>query len=226
MSAKNAIQSGLTRVGPHLPRRAPAWFSGVANFLATGQLLADLGMQIPLRVAHRDELFSQALPYMGGAAVYCEFGVYAGDSMRWWSHSLTEPASRLYGFDSFQGLPAGWTEGAGLGHFDTGGQPPAISDARIQWVKGLFDATIPGFSIGDRSRLFVNVDCDIYASTVTVLDWAEKNVQIGDFVYFDEFHERGHEQLAFLEFVRRTGWRFDVVGAARALNFLLLRRTI
>lgn len=37
--------------------------------------------------------------------LYLEFGVYKGESLRYWARELKHPDSKLHGFDSFEGLP-------------------------------------------------------------------------------------------------------------------------
>ncbi|MBV8139332.1 MAG: hypothetical protein JO121_27440 [Deltaproteobacteria bacterium] len=37
--------------------------------------------------------------------LYLEFGVFEGNSVRYWSKLLENPGSMLHGFDSFEGLP-------------------------------------------------------------------------------------------------------------------------
>jgi hypothetical protein len=110
-----------------------------------------------------------------------------------------------YGFDSFEGLPKEtyegnakyatmqkgvWAEGAyhiaaafgdkvGSELYDALTAYVEIPPANVQWIKGFYDKTLDS---GTRTRhgmrnpvLFVDVDCDLYSSAKTVLDWLFEN---------------------------------------------------
>ncbi|MEM7625354.1 MAG: hypothetical protein AAF333_06985 [Planctomycetota bacterium] len=74
--------------------------------------------------------------------LFLEFGVFEGNSIRRWAGLNTHPDSRFVGFDSFEGLPIPWRQRP-AGHFSTNGQPPAIDDPRVGFVKGWFHQTVP-----------------------------------------------------------------------------------
>ena len=80
--------------------------------------------------------------------------------------------------------------------------------------KGWFDRTLPDFleQQTDAVRL-INIDCDIYSSTKTVLDLLAPRIQPGSVLVFDEYignqHWREDEYKAFQEVVARYGWRYE-----------------
>jgi hypothetical protein len=112
----------------------------------------------------------------------------------------------------------------GSGAYSTEGRLPDIADPRVQFFKGLFEETLPSYSAPPAERVFVNVDCDLYSSATTVLDWAEPLLRPGSYLYFDEFSNRAHELRAFSEFLDRTGLAFTLVGATRTLAQVLFQR--
>ena len=122
----------------------------------------------------------------GNAPLYLEFGVYRGDSLRWWLENLTTPSARFIGFDSFQGLPHYWIDGYEKGHFAT--SLPEFSDKRAELVVGLFDETLPQFELPISDRILVNFDADLYTSIQCVLNRIGPDLRPRDLIYFDEFH--------------------------------------
>src|ERR1700734_1014510 len=58
------------------------------------------------KYANRAQMYSAINERRANWALsYLEFGVWRGESLELWSHINTNPASRFYGFDSFEGLP-------------------------------------------------------------------------------------------------------------------------
>ncbi|OJZ72662.1 hypothetical protein BRW65_16565 [Mycobacterium paraffinicum] len=153
-------------------------------------------------------------------ALYLEFGVFDGGSMRWWSQHLPHTEARLIGFDTFEGLPQDWRPGLGAGHFAVGGEPPKIDDARVSFVVGWFDDSLPKFEIPEHDQLIINVDCDVYSSAATVLSWAEPFLKPGTLIYFDEFPDRDHEMRAFKELMARSPREFRPLATARGHHWL------
>jgi len=166
----------------------------------------------------RNEIFDLIGNDVANAKVlYLEFGVYEGDSIRYWSKLLKNPASILHGFDSFEGLPENWDKRHPKGRFSTGGILPEISDARVRFFKGWFNQTLPEYSLPEHEKLVINMDADLYTSTKYVLEGLGERIEIGSWVYFDEFSDWQHEFRAFREFVRDTGMRFRAFAAS--VNF-------
>ena len=141
----------------------------------------------------------------GGLAL--EFGVFSGTTLK----IIAEKRDgKVYGFDSFEGLPEAWRSGFPTGAFAVD-QLPVVEGAEL--VKGWFDATLPKFlEENDGVIDFLHVDCDLYSSTKTILDLAGSRLRPGSIVMFDEYFNYGgwqqHEYKAWMEYVERTGIRF------------------
>jgi len=80
--------------------------------------------------------------------LYLEFGVFEGESIKYFAAIHNNPLSKLVGFDTFEGLPEDWNEfsrSLASKTFSTGGKTPAMDDNRVSFVKGLFQDTLPAF---------------------------------------------------------------------------------
>jgi hypothetical protein len=161
----------------------------------------------------------------GGDIVYLEFGVRAGVSISAAAERL--PASaKLYGFDTFTGLPDGWVCSGGLsGKVNRIRAPgemavenlPDISDRRIILIKGLIQDTLPTIiPMLFGKRLFINIDTDTYTAALYVLAMLHPYIKAGDVVYFDEFVDSLNEYAAFNDYVRSFYMRdrFNPIGRA------------
>jgi O-methyltransferase len=133
---------------------------------------------------------------------YFEFGVDDGESFRWWLQHLTNPSSRFFGFDSFEGLPEDWGK-LKKGSFSHNGNMPVITDSRAQLIKGWFADTVPVFltDYHPANKKLILMDADLYSSTITVLKAIAPYLQAGDFIMFDEFFAPQHEFKAWIEFL-------------------------
>ena len=208
------MRRSLLAIGRRLSASTFASLRTVLGWLELGRWLADQpGAPGPPRLfASKYELFDYALTRLKGArTLYLEFGVYEGESLRWWAEHLTDPSSRLVGFDSFEGLPEDWRPGHGVGRFRTAGPPP-IEDSRVSYVVGWFDDTLPDYKPPEHDRLVVNIDCDLYSSALTVLAWVEPHLRPGTLVYFDELIDSHHEMRAFLESLAKSGRHVTPLG--------------
>ena len=118
----------------------------------------------------------------GGLAL--EFGVYRGSTLR--TIAAHRADGRVYGFDTFTGLPETWRAGFTTGAFDDVGEPPDVPGAEL--VVGLFDDTVHAFLAGHPGPVdFLHVDSDLYSSAVTVLEAVGPRLRAGSIVLFDEF---------------------------------------
>ncbi len=133
---------------------------------------------------------------------YLEFGVATGESFRAWLGLSRHAGSRFFGFDSFEGLPEDWQADSPKGAYSTLGQVPQVDDPRATFVKGLFQQTVDGFSLGfkPQNRLVLHMDADLYSSTLYVLMALNRHISPGTLILFDEFTARGFtDEYAALE---------------------------
>lgn len=142
---------------------------------------------------------------------YLEFGVRGGDTFRnailaagqgYRSSPQRRFPGRFIAFDSFAGLPA-------AASMDEPGNPYAPGDFAasrqsfernlgrllslhpIEVVAGWFEETLveaTAARLDLRRAAFVNVDCDLYESTVPVLEFVTPLLQNGTIVYFDDWY--------------------------------------
>jgi len=150
-------------------------------------------------------------------ALYLEFGVFRGRTIRYWSTKLRNPDARLHGFDSFEGLPEDWGPHT-KGTFGVSGKLPEIADSRVQFFKGWFDQVLPNYSVPDHDVLILIMDADMYTSTAYVLRHLRPYIRRGTFIYFDELNHVEDEPKAFHEFMEASSLRFKPVCADKALN--------
>ncbi len=128
--------------------------------------------QICFPRGQKKSLYDLAAERLGtGPVTYFEFGVHEGWSFRQIASRFTNPDSRLYGFDSFEGLPEAWRQNKDRGHFSTSGQLPEISDPRATFIKGWFQNTVPAFLSRQPvyNTVLVHFDADLYSSTLFLM---------------------------------------------------------
>lgn len=220
------LKRGLGYIGARCPGNALPKLNSVVNYLWLGNWMHAKGLDIPRRVASREQVFRVAAEEICDRIVlYLEFGVYRGDSMRIWSRLLQNPASRLHGFDSFEGLPESWDLDAPKGYFATDGAVPVIADSRVSFFKGRFHESLARYALPAHDQLVVNFDADLFSSTKIALDFLKPHISFGDYLYFDEFPSREHELKAFDEFLSETGYTFRTVVASRSCSHVLFQCT-
>ncbi len=153
------------------------------------------------RFASRDLLFEAALATLPPDAnpMYLEFGVFRGDSLRWWVDHVKAARASFAGFDTFQGLPEDWTPDSPKGTYSTDGELPRIADARCNLVVGLIQRTLPGFLRDHpvRHPLVVHFDADLYSAALFTLVTLAPLFQSGDILMLDEFGDHVNEFRAF-----------------------------
>lgn len=212
----------LVAAGSRLTPRALTRLSRALGALDQGHWFAKTGRHVP-NLKDRFAVFDVALERVHGSQpLYLEFGVYRGRTMRYWSSTLQTPGAHFVGFDSFEGLPEDWQTGAGRGSFSVG-TPPAIDDPRVSFVVGWFNDTLPTFDPPAHDQLIVNLDCDLYSSTVCVLEWLAPRMSPGTLVYFDDLFNRDHQWRALSEWLEGAGRRAVPIAMARWGHHMLFQ---
>lgn len=146
---------------------------------------------------------------------YLEFGVCTGASMKWWVNNNKNQDTRFYGFDTFEGLPEAW--GAAFKKGDMSANMPVMDDDRVEFFKGLFQDTVPGFlkshPMESGKRKVLHMDADLFSSTLYALSTLNNAIQKGDVVLFDEFNVPNHEYYALRIFEKTFYREFKMIGA-------------
>jgi len=163
-----------------------------------------------------DQAMSECLKPHESLAVV-EYGVHQGYSIQYFAKRNDHPESVFLGLDSFEGLPEDWGT-MPKGSFDVAGSSPAVSDSRIQFIKGWFqntaDELLARLRQANARQLLVHYDADLYSSTLFALTQIA-SLRVPYVAIFDEF--TGHESRALynfaqaynvkLEFIGQTQWR-------------------
>jgi O-methyltransferase len=156
---------------------------------------------------------------------YLEFGVYNGTSLLCMYRELETLGLhhvRLFGFDSFQGLPLSAAE-EDYGRWEPGRcysplefttavlEAEGIDWRRATLVPGWFSDTLTPATrdgLGLKKASVIMIDCDLYSSAKQALDFCAPLIQDEALLLFDEYHPRGlrgqyaGERRAFDEFLR------------------------
>lgn len=135
---------------------------------------------------------------------YLEFGIFNGSSlssMYLTCKNLGLDSVRFFGFDAFEGLPAGseneddgvWKKGFYACSFDQMREclnRKGIDPNNIQWVKGwykdtLTQDTVKRFALNKIGIVFI--DCDTYSSSKTVLNFLAPLITEPVILCFDDW---------------------------------------
>lgn len=133
---------------------------------------------------------------------YAEFGVWTGATFtEAWraARRVRESTRHFWAFDSFEGLPEpGGVDATGrfaAGEFtcDRRSFEQRLRNARVppknvHIVEGFFDSTLAGPDQVPLERVAIAwVDCDLYASTIPVLDFLTRRLADGAVLLFDDW---------------------------------------
>lgn len=184
---------------------------------------------MPTTLAFRNnfELLNYALSQVLVKGMYLEFGVYSGKTINYISTKV--PMETVFGFDSFEGLPENWRTGFEKGTFKTDSLPDVNSNVVL--IQGWFKDTLPGFvKTHNENCAFIHIDCDLYSSTKTIFDNFKNKITPGTIIVFDEYFnypnwQKG-EYMAFQNFIKDTGLKYEYIGYVETHEQVAVRITI
>lgn len=153
-----------------------------------------------------DNYFKKCVSYVKNDGLWLEFGVCSGRTINLISNCTN---NKVYGFDSFFGLPEDWGNHQPKGSYDKKGILPSVNE-NVELVVGLFQETLDDFlsKHPDENISYLHLDADIYSSTKYVLDKLSDKIVSGTVISFDEIYNypeyKDHEIKAWVEFCRST----------------------
>ncbi|NHA02279.1 hypothetical protein G7092_00650 [Mucilaginibacter sp. HC2] len=153
--------------------------------------------------------------------LWLEFGVGSGKSLSFIARQ--KPDQTIYGFDSFKGLPEDWVLSAERIYtkntYSRNGIAPELVAENTELVIGLFSETLDSFCTNHTENCaFIHIDCDLYSSTMDVLDGLFKAGKIipGTVILFDELYNypnyKDYEYRALEDFIQATGLSYNWIA--------------
>ncbi len=224
---------GLKNVGNYVLKFMPEFIQKkiaelqAQNYLETHGTDAAIILSVDALKAKQQEALLYLIGELGADNIgdYLEFGVFSGTSLSCMFKvvkDLNLAPVRLFGFDSFEGMPdiaAVEDEGAwypGQFKFSIEFTKGILTRRGIDWnrvflTKGWFCDTLKP-ELRDRYSIkkasVIMVDCDLYSSTVEVLKFCEPLIQDQAILFFDDWNSYSlaekdlGEKKAFDEFLQ------------------------
>ena len=99
---------------------------------------------------------------------------------------------------------------------------PSSTDPRVEFVKGLFQDTLPGFlkshPLEQPRKKVIHLDADLFTATLYTLTTMAPALNDGDILLFDEFNVPNHEFFAWKIFTESFYVKMEMLGAVN--NYL------
>ena len=182
------------------------------------QWIIEANMPRAIGFETQKELINYSLDQVKISGCYTEFGVFKGGTMRYMAKR--KPTVTFHGFDSFEGLPEDWF-GMPLpkSSFTLKGGLPKVP-LNVSLHKGWFNETLPVWCANYQDKIaFMHIDCDLYSSTVDILENLMNRLQVGTIILFDEYFNytnwQNHEYKAWMEFIKKHHIGYEYIGFAR-----------
>lgn len=199
-------------------------------FLAAGvdsSLYAMAHMGNAKRFPNAGSLHDHAIGCTPASGMVLEFGVFSGTSINRIASQM--PGRRVYGFDSFEGLPEAWRPGFAQGAFKRADLPSVVDN--VELVIGWFDSTLPAFVAAnpDETLALLHIDCDLYSFTKTIFAFLADRIIPGTIIIFDEYFNypewRMHEYKAFQELLHEHVIAYEYIGLVPSHQQVVVRVT-
>lgn len=165
----------------------------------------------------QNEIFNYAIKNLNKDGIIAEFGVKTGKSINNLAQKVKK--RKIYGFDSFAGLPENWTgTRSKKGNLSAQGVFPKVSK-QIELVPGWFKDSLPEFKKTHKDDFaLIHIDCDLYSSTKDVFNNIAKQIKPGSLIIFDEYFNypnwQNHEYKAFQEFIKNNKLKYKYLAYA------------
>ena len=139
---------------------------------------------------------------------FYEFGVYKGDGIRAFRHWFG-PEQKIWGFDSFAGLPPDSLDRFHISNFKPGDfafsnlnqilklfprdeEKKKLYPNNTELIHGYYNESLTAGLArerGMRPARFVHIDCDLYSSTADALEWMYTSglLQVGTLLLYDDW---------------------------------------
>lgn len=158
---------------------------------------------------------------------YLEFGVANAVHTNYIAKKISPKT--IHGFDSFEGFPE-YFDGIKKELHDFHGKLPWV-EKNVILHQGWFDQTLPKFVKNNNEKIaYLNIDCDLYSSTKTVLSNLADKLQVGTIIHFDEFLNfpgwKNHEFKAWNEFLDNHKIKFEYLAVGNRGEITLIINSI
>lgn len=174
------------------------------------------------KVLHSD---AEALKFASEAVrikgAFIELGVCTGKTINF--IAALNPTQKIYGFDSFEGLPEDWIrqdkviKKGTFGFKDLHRVPPVLNNVVL--IKGWFKDSLPPFvrtHLKHQPIALLHVDSDIYSAAKTGFSAFATNIVPDTIIIFDEFYNypgfEHHEFQAFMEFMKEHSLKAEFLA--------------
>jgi tetratricopeptide (TPR) repeat protein len=166
--------------------------------------------ELPSLYFNRWALFDAAVEASIKDRPFYEFGVWRGEAFKY----LIRTFKKGYGFDTFTGLPEDWHEQK-AGAYSSDRKIPNIDGG--EFIAGKFEESLPVFFSDPRPMASViNLDADLYSSTICALNYSKPVIDHHTILIFDELIVNNHweqdEFKALNEFCSENNCTYEVVA--------------